>query len=369
MHFEDHIFDGSRSLYYSHMHLQLLAGSAQWFPEFTPTDLVALNFMFALLREFFNNDICCHVGGSFPTYLAGVQTRFRRVPFFIALKYNTLLNLIFQRGVLNTANFQVGEFEFTLLDIMDGSDICRYIVKKGEQEFYISFVGIDCAVDCGTISNVDFVYFMWRCIRHDFLFRRHAITILHDPSSGTLRLLCLRHYDVPSIGWMYGSGCVSCQDTSRENIRVLTSCVGPAEACACNICRRQPPSLRDLAAHAVLTLRINIERFQLTRDVTFGEYRHAVDSNRVGIDQLLPPDFPYIGIQYRYSCCHSHPFHAACAPDYPWLVAATRRFDSARQAVRDLYSLRRLYWFMICNRPLFFAMNCPHHGKGGNAIN
>ena len=82
MHFDGHIFDGSRSLYYSHMHLQLLAGSAQWFPEFTPTDLVALNFMFALLREFFN-DICCHVGGSFPTYLAGVQTGFRRVAFLL----------------------------------------------------------------------------------------------------------------------------------------------------------------------------------------------------------------------------------------------------------------------------------------------
>ena len=111
--------------------------------------------MFALLKEFFNI-----VGGSFPTYLAGVQTAFRRVAFFIALKYTTLLNLIFQRGLLNTVNFEVGVFEFPLLDIIDGSDVCRYIVKKGEQEFYISFVGIDCSVDCGTISNVDFVYFM-----------------------------------------------------------------------------------------------------------------------------------------------------------------------------------------------------------------
>ena len=86
MRFDGQIFDGSRSLYYSHKHLQLLAGSAQWFPEFTPTDLVALNFMFALLREFFNNDICCHVGDSFLTYLADVQTAFRMVASFIALK-------------------------------------------------------------------------------------------------------------------------------------------------------------------------------------------------------------------------------------------------------------------------------------------
>ena len=174
--------------------------------------------MFALLKEFFKNDICCHVGGSFPTYLAGVQTRFRRVAFFIALKYTMLLNLIFQRGVLNTANFQVGEFEFTLLDILDESDVCRYIVKQGEQEFYISFVGIDWSVDCGTISNVDFVYFMWRCIQHDFLFRRHAITVLPDPNGGPLRLLCLRQYSVPSIGWTFCPGCVTCQDTAREDV-------------------------------------------------------------------------------------------------------------------------------------------------------
>ena len=201
---------------------------------------------------------------------------------------------------------------------------------------------------------------MWPCIRHDFLFRRHAITILPDLNSGTLRLLCLRHYNVPSIGWMFGSGCVSCQDTSRENIRALTRCVSPAEACACTICRRQPPSLRNLAAQLVLTLRINIERFQLTSDVTFDDYRHAVDSNRVGIDHLLPPDFPY---------CPSHPFHSACAPDYPWLFAATRKFDSGQQAVRSLYRLKGPYWCMVCNRPLFFALNCPHHWEAGNAIN
>ena len=45
MHFDGQTFDGSRYLYYSYMLLQLLAGYAQWFPEFTPTDLVAFNFV------------------------------------------------------------------------------------------------------------------------------------------------------------------------------------------------------------------------------------------------------------------------------------------------------------------------------------
>ena len=269
--------------------------------------------------------------------------------------------------MLNTLNFQVGEFEFILLDIIDGSDVCRYIVKKREQEFYISFVGINCSVNCGTISNVDFVYSMWRCIRYDLLFRRHAITFLPDPNRSTLRVFCLRHYNVPSIGWTFGWCCVSCQDTASENVRFLTGCIGPAEGCTCTICRRQPRSLRDLAAHAGLTLRINIERFQLTRDVTFNHYRHAVEPNRVGIDQLLPSDFPYIDIQFRYRCCPSHPFHATCTPNFPWLVVATRKFDSAQQAVRSFYRFKGLYWCTVCNRPLFFAMNLPHHGEAGKA--
>ena len=72
MRYNGRVFDGSRSLYYADWHLQLLAGYNRWFPEFAPTDMVALNFMFALLKVFVIHNVCCHVGGSFPTYLVGV---------------------------------------------------------------------------------------------------------------------------------------------------------------------------------------------------------------------------------------------------------------------------------------------------------
>ena len=45
MRFDGQIFDGARSLYYSDWHLHILTGSARWFPEFTPIDLVALNYV------------------------------------------------------------------------------------------------------------------------------------------------------------------------------------------------------------------------------------------------------------------------------------------------------------------------------------
>ena len=61
-------------------------------------NLVALRFMFDLVKHFLRHDICCHIGGAFSAYLAGVQSGSSRVLFFIALKDSQFLNLFFQRG-------------------------------------------------------------------------------------------------------------------------------------------------------------------------------------------------------------------------------------------------------------------------------
>ena len=62
MRYNERIFDGSRSMYYADWRLQNLAGYNRWFPGFAPIDMVPLNFMFALLKEFFTHNVCCHVG-------------------------------------------------------------------------------------------------------------------------------------------------------------------------------------------------------------------------------------------------------------------------------------------------------------------
>ena len=89
----------------------------------------------------------------------------------MALKSTTLIILVFQRAGAPVENFQVGEFEFTLIDNLVDLYVCRYIVRLGEQNYWISFVGIDGAIDCRKLSNVDFVHFMWQNISGDFLFR------------------------------------------------------------------------------------------------------------------------------------------------------------------------------------------------------
>ena len=90
--------------------LQILASTGRWFPEFRPVNFLALTFIFMLLKQFIRHNICCHVGGSFPTYLAGVQTNYHRVTVFISLKYAPLLNLLFRKGEELVRIFRVGPF-------------------------------------------------------------------------------------------------------------------------------------------------------------------------------------------------------------------------------------------------------------------
>ena len=274
-------------------------------------NLIALRFMFKLLKHFLRHDICCHIGNAFATYIAGLQTSFQRVLFFIVLKESPLLNLLFQRGETPRETFYLGHFHFTLYQNLQHIDVCRYVVRRGSLQYYFSFLGIDSSIECGTKSNVDFIHFVWRNLEAQFAFRRHAITILPDQDGFTTRLLCMR-YDVPSAGWTYSSGCTICCGVARVQVRPFTGCLAPAEACSCTICTRRPPSLKALAFHSYFALVRNIEQFRLTRRVRYSQYRAAYCSGRVDIAQLLPPDFPAITLIHTFTSCPSRPPHSTC---------------------------------------------------------
>jgi hypothetical protein len=188
------------------------------------------------------------------------------------------------------------------------------------------------------------------------------MTILPDPSSVAPRLLCLRYYRVASTGWTFGSGCVSCQEELRPPILPFTSCVAPGEPCQCKICRRQPPTLKDLASHFMFTLTCNLERFEVTRDVTFRQYVYTVSSGRPMVRCVLTPGFPHITLSFRYRCCSQHPYHPQCAIDAPWQVSASRLFETELDAVRALCSYGEQYWRSFCEKILFLPVICYVHG-------
>jgi hypothetical protein len=116
--------------------LQPVAGTRYWLPEFTPVNSTGMPFVVALLKFFFDAYICCHVGGDYPSYVAGVQTFYDGITLFIALKNNTLLNLIFQIEENPPAVFSIGPFEFALLQNASTGHVCQYHVKLGDDTRY-----------------------------------------------------------------------------------------------------------------------------------------------------------------------------------------------------------------------------------------
>jgi hypothetical protein len=173
-------------------------------------------------------------------------------------------------------------------------------------------------------------------------FRLYALVFLPVPGTGhgdTLdrnsRLVCLRHYRAASDGWTFTSGCGTCSASFQDVVRHLVGCVAPAEPCSCNVCSRQPPSLLDMVSRTALTLTINVDRFRLRRNVTLSEYVYAVDSGRVRVDRVLPPEYPDITVRFRYRICSHEAFHPYCAPSLPWHASATRTYDSPRRQSRS----------------------------------
>jgi hypothetical protein len=121
------------------------------------------------------------------------------------------------------------------------------------------------------------------------------LALLSNPRSGHVdalttpgRLLCLRHYRVASMGWAFVSRCDPCMVRYRESLRPHTGCIAPAGPCNCNVCVRQPPSLRDMASRTLFGLSLNPDRFEMTRDVTYSEFVHAVKSGWARASRCLP---------------------------------------------------------------------------------
>ena len=173
---------------------------------------------------------------------------------------------------------------------------------------------------------------------------------------------------MPSAGWTFGSGCTICAGVAREQVRPFTGCRAPAEDCRCIICTRQPPSLKALAFHTYFTLVRNIERFQLTRHVTYSQYRAACGSGRVDIEQLLPPEYPNVTNIHTFTSCPHRPSHTICTPLQAWIYAATRRFESRGEALAALCTDMNLYWCVVCDKPLFFRVACQFHREQGDDV-
>jgi hypothetical protein len=209
--------------------LQGLAGSAYWFPEFTPIPFFSLRCMFHLLRYLFISNITSHLYGSYPTYVPGLQHSFNAITLYVIIEDDfPIIRLLLQRFADPVVQFQFGSVEFHLIQI-EHEDICRYRVYIQNCAFTLIVVAIDTVHSTGTFGNVDFVHFVWENFDH-FGFRRHSITLIPDiRNQGRPRMSCLRHYMAAGSGWEYVSRCLMCEEEYREDTRLFTYCSAPGE--------------------------------------------------------------------------------------------------------------------------------------------
>ena len=143
-----------------------------------------------------------------------------------------------------------------------------------------------------------------------------------------------------------------------KTLRSVTRCQRPND-CICSICRRQPPSLLASASHTLFHMVLELHRFAFAKETTYGQ-NMALRSQRVPLQQLLPPDFPNIRLRFRCAA-FSKKLHSHCpGPDIWWDVKMKRTFRSQSEAIRSLVLLKDLFWCRHCTKGLFFPNDCPH---------
>ena len=139
----------------------------------------------------------------------------------------------------------------------------------------------------------------------------------------------------------------------------LTGCRGPGK-CRCNICTRQPSSLRDSASHIIFKFVYGISKFELTTHTTFSEYVYAVRSVMVDEDRLLPPEFPVILLCFTFDR-FVHKYHRDCPNEGAWDTQLESEFTSRDAALRTLTVWKDRFWCHHCERGLFFPKTCTAH--------
>ena len=154
--------------------------------------------------------------------------------------------------------------------------------------------GVDNSAHCGPRSNMGFCGAF-----HVAKFRTSLCKKNYPPDeTPEPRLLCLKYYRAASGGWRDNGNCDVCVLEYQQTIRSYSGGRQPDD-CSCHICRRQPPTLQDLASQFVFHL-INIDRFELTADTTHRQYVQAVLAYRTKLENLLPPKFPSIWVWFQF---------------------------------------------------------------------
>jgi len=355
-------FDGSDRLFRTQQSLVNVAGHAVWLPHFTPTSLDHLQFVHHLLQTICELDICCTITGTYPAYIAGVLTSYYNTSpvirrLHIARTHSSILEDIYRKSDI----FAIGPFHFHLTDREEYETLPDYskhaITFENVTVCFIIAIA-DISTSCASKSSINCTEFIWYYLC-EFGFKMYAIVCV---PIDTPTLLHLFQHRVVSDGWNSASLCLECSVDLR---RTLQPFVGPSNgerSCGCNICLRQPLSLRNLASHTVFHLTFNLTSFTLTDKKLYHQYVYAVESNVVPDDRLVPLSFSHLICSFVRDKRHifSKRFHDSCVipSERYWSTAYIELHATIGEAITKLRQEKENLRCDFCARQLFKTRSC-----------
>jgi len=153
--------------------------------------------------------------------------------------------------------------------------------------FPVRITIVDVSVYCGSQSSINLAEFIWKhlCVFAINMYAKVCVSL------NTTTVFYLHHHRAASDGWT--SDCL-CDGYLEEFRLILQPFVGNCtygRSCGCNVCLRQPPSLRGLASHTVFRLTFNLSEFALTIGTLYHQYFYAVEWNIFPDHRLVPLTF------------------------------------------------------------------------------
>jgi hypothetical protein len=178
-----------------------------------------------------------------------------------------------------------------------------------------------------------------------------------------IRVTCLKPYRAASDGLTMRALCYTC---TEFHTRHTTKTYSPhtcklSKDCACNLCLRQPPSVRGLASQAVFHLTFNIENFKLSPEITYDQFEYAVRSNQVPVQNLIPDTYPILSRRFTHETNNDLKLYRHCANETGfdlWSIRQSKYFCTFEEMVQSLIREKEEWWCQFCNRGLFLRPIC-----------
>jgi hypothetical protein len=208
--------------------------------EFTPIFYEQKNLFHHLFRELYLLGICCSIIGTFPAYTAGVFRSYGTVILAVALTESLVVDKFIEHGGPHLA-FSVGSFRFILSNVC--SEGFNYAGKYNDMVTEILIFPVINLIECGPRSNLNFVYHLWKWC--SFVpCRKYSIVLL---PTDIPRIFYLKNFTAESDGWTCDLFCDKCISVYKINLQKYSFGCTKADNCKCNLCLRQPPSLKETA--------------------------------------------------------------------------------------------------------------------------